>query len=110
MQKTILEALSVLPFILITRNQDGSITFNLSMTEILRSVVVPLVIGIGGVLLTIQIMKKDIEFQAATLNRIETKMNSVCEEVSSLARELAVVKTKQDERIEREHAQGLRNR
>ena len=78
------------------------------MTEILRSVVVPVIIGVGSVLLTIQIMKKDIEFQATTLNRIEAKMNSVCQEVSALTRELAIVKTRQDERLERERAMGIR--
>ena len=108
MQKLMLETLSFLPFLLVQRNEDGTIALNLSMTEILRSVVVPVIIGVGSVLLTIQIMKKDIEFQATTLNRIETKMNSVCQEVSALTRELAIVKTRQDERLERERAMGIR--
>ena len=108
MQKLIFETLSFLPFLIISRNEEGGISLNISMTEILRSVIVPVIIGVGSVLLTIQIMKKDIEFQATTLSRIELKMNSICEEVSTLTRELAVVKTRQEERLERERAIGIR--
>lgn len=108
MQKLIFETLTFLPFLIVNRSEDGAIKLNLSMTELLRSVIVPLIIGVGGVLLTIQVMKKDIEYQATTLARIENKMNAICTEVYAITTELAIVKTRQDERLERERATGLR--
>jgi hypothetical protein len=108
MQKLIFDALSFLPFLIISRNQEGALSFSLSWSEVLRSVIVPFLIASITVMVTIEVMKKDIQFQAQSLSRMEAKLDSVCREITDMNRELAIVKTRQDERIERERAIGIR--
>jgi len=74
------------------------------MVDLMRTVITPLLIGAIGVFVTVQVMKKDIEFQATQLNRIESKVNIVCAEVVAIANTQAVIKARQDDRIEREKA------
>lgn len=107
MKDTFYTVLSVIPFVMMSKH-DGETRFSISVPELLRSVLVPFIIGGLGVFVTVQMMKKDIEFQASTLARIEVQVSTLCKDFSTLKQEFAVVKTRQDERLEREAAQGIR--
>ena len=104
MQKLINDLLLCLPFLVFTRNDKGKLNFSISTIDLMRTVITPLLIGGIGVFVTVQVMKKDIEFHTTQLSRIEQQVNRVCAEVASIAQTQAVIKTRQDDRIEREKA------
>ena len=102
------DVLLCLPFLVFTRNDKGKLNFSISAIDLMRTVVTPLLIGAVGVFVTVQVMKKDIEFHTTQLSRIETQVNRVCAEVSTIAQNQAVIKAKQDDRIERERIEKMK--
>jgi hypothetical protein len=53
---------------------------------------------------------KDIQNISIAANKMETQVATMCDKIALINETLAVIKTRQDERLEREGVQGVRRR
>jgi hypothetical protein len=95
-------------FMMVRKNGEDHPEMAFNWGDFIRTIVVALLVAGAGGLITIQVIKNDVGHIVNSANKMEIKVDNLCAKIGSMAEELAVVKTRQEERLEREAMEGIR--
>jgi hypothetical protein len=88
---------------------DRLIDKRFGFADIMRTIIIPAIIVGLGAISTISVIRNDVAHIVLAATKMEQKVDALCSKISTMAEEMAVLKTRQDERLEREAASGIRS-
>ena len=112
MKNTLFEILQYFSLIAITVKENGITKIGFKFTEIFKVILVPLIVAVGSIFITLQVMQTRLDGYIIAGNEMKEKITKVCDTFISYqlitAERLTALETRQRERIEREAAAGMR--
>ena len=105
----LLGLLSFIPFVITDDDfPKGNRRVGFNWPDFLRTVFAALVVAGAGALVTIQVLKNDMQHIKEQNGEFRIKLEQTCSQISNMVERIAIVETRQQERLERERIQGLR--
>jgi hypothetical protein len=114
MKDILIGALGYIPGIIMTSRRQGDNLDNnkirLNWPQLFGTLIM---IGLSALVssyLTSRDNAKDIQNIAIAANKMELQVNTICDKLAVISESIAIIKTRQNERLERETTQGIRKR
>ena len=118
MKDILIGALSYIPGIIMTsrrcddeppEDREGfPMKFNWS--QLLGTLVIVILSALASSYITSRDNSKDIQHISTAANKMEAQVATMCDRIATINEAIAIIKTRQDERLEHEIARGLRRR
>jgi hypothetical protein len=108
MKKTLLEMLALMPFLLKTDLGNGGYGFKANIPEIVRTLIITVFVSACGAYITITKLEVNQAHIIESNKIMVERVDKACERIGYIAEGMAVIKTRQDDRLERERANGIR--
>ena len=116
MKDILLGALGYIPGILMTARRcddnisEGRNSVKINWSQLLATLALMALSALASSYLMSRDNARDIQNISIAANKMEVQVSTMCDRITSISENLAVIKTRQDERLEREGAQGIRRR
>lgn len=97
-------------FVMVRQDKDEPPEMKFNASDFIRTLVVSFLVAIASSLVTVRVIQNDVSHIVTSATKMEAKVDILCNEINIISKELAIVKVRQDERLDREAREWKRKK